>query len=302
VRLSSVGGGWSIAALSWNPDGDSLLIGLERYGYSHLRWIQYGLSDGRETLLASPPVLARQPTYYGSLYISDLNGYTSPSERYTLNSRDAETGGRELWLVDNTGNLPSRLLLKGLLNETIREARWSAGETLVAFDWGPLEFGRSFFVHDIATGETTSLAEELGFDYPGVVQWNISPGGGQIAATDYGTLWILDSAGRRVLEIDEPFYSLVWTHDGGALVGAVVSWDGTRDVFQVERVDIGAQQLCVDLSDGDLLAVKEAGIEIPSLFDVSPDGSSLVFWEPSGDIAIATLTDSRLATSCSAIR
>jgi Tol biopolymer transport system component len=234
-------------------------------------WFAISMESGQDfknTQLSSSPKLNYTPFLpIGGMYL-EYQGLISPSDRYQFQAIQAENDS--LYLLDNTQQSKVKIMETPDMN--FREAYWIPGENEVVFGIGP-EYGTELYRYAVEDKRLSSFAELIGYTDPNISEWALSPNGKYIAILDGNQnlkLFSLDDSFSRTL----PGYinNIRWAGNSQK----IFYYSGTQ-IYEPQSIGYfdmatGATVNVILLSEFEQLGVR-------GFFDVSPDGSQLVFWQ-----------------------
>jgi len=179
-----------------------------------------------------------------------------------------------LYLLDNMEQSKVKLLETSDMN--FREAYWAPDENKVVFGIGP-EYGTEFYLYEVGEKKLRSFEELFGYTDPNVSEWAPSPNGKYIAILDGNQeLKLFSLDGSFTTTLFGPINNVRWTGNSEK----IFYYSGTQ-------LHEPASIACFDMvnkittSVVTLSELKKLGVH--GFFDVSPDGTQLVFWQ-AGDI------------------
>jgi len=222
--------------------------------------------------LSSAPKITYPPSFpAGGIYL-EYRGLVSPSNRYYFQKTQAENDS--LYLLDNMEQSKVKLLETSDMN--FREAYWAPDENKVVFGIGP-EYGTEFYLYEVGEKKLRSFEELFGYTDPNVSEWALSPNGKYIAILDGNQeLKLFSLDGSFTTTLFGPINNVRWTGNSEK----IFYYSGTQ-------LHEPASIACFDMvnkittSVVTLSELKKLGVH--GFFDVSPDGTQLVFWQ-AGDI------------------
>jgi hypothetical protein len=196
--------------------------------------------------------------------------------------------------MDNWNERGEALLVEGD-PFVLKGVQWDHDEGVFVFAYGPPEWGRDLYLHDVVQGTTAFI--HPGLVYP--VFLHLSPANTHLAVFDPGfNAGIIDLPSRGMTVIQSPYVLMTWSFDGRRLYGMVVLWDGMDYADEVRMIDLDARLECTVFTDEDLATIHSAGVA-PFLFDVNPDQTMAAFWDSQGTVALVPLPQNLNALECS---
>lgn len=269
-----------VLASFWSWDGSIIYYALADDISDSLLWFELKSNNEQviqDRQLSSPPTIYYAPNLPRGLYY-EYQGLISPSGRYRF--QITKTDKYSLQLQDTTEQSVVNLLEMPDLN--FRGAYWFPDESSVVFGIGP-EYGTFLYLYTLQERKIQSFEELVGYADPNISEWALSPNGKQIA--------ILNGNGSlKLFSLDESFSTTLPGYHNN------VRWSGNSQRIYYysgaqlyNPTSIGyfdmTTKVVTDMMP--LSTLEEFGVDI-GFFDVSPDGSQLVFWQ-GGDIWLVSL-------------